>query len=219
MARRSAASSSNAPARPWRGANLGFEQKLRAAADALRNTLTREQIDAVLPRVDKGLRQYLCLQAYVAGHDAFDDREFRRRYNGFYRVRRGSAWQDAFYGLMGRAKREGLQFPAVLRALHEDTNRYEASFASKLTATIDPSAPIIDSIVLNNLGLRLPYPTAPNREIGICTLHQQLASLFRQFLRAEDGKYLVKQFRQMYPTADITEVKMVDLVLWQSRKP
>lgn len=182
-------------------------------------TLTREQIDAALPRVDKGLRQYLELQAYVADHDAFDDCKFRRRYNGFYRVRRGPAWQDAFYGLMARARRERLEFPAVLRALIQDTNRYEASFASKLTATIDPSAPVIDSIVLNNLGLRLRHATTTNRVMEICMLHQKLASLFQQFLGSANGEYLVSRFRKMYPTANITKVRMLDLVLWQSREP
>jgi hypothetical protein len=40
MARpRSASSSSKLPARLWRGANLGFEAKLWAAADALRNNM------------------------------------------------------------------------------------------------------------------------------------------------------------------------------------
>ena len=49
------------------------------------------------------------------------------------------------------AKRDELKFDVVLDLLHQETNRYEASFASKLIATINPSMPVIDSIVLKNL--------------------------------------------------------------------
>jgi hypothetical protein len=181
-------------------------------------TLTRKQIDAALPKVEQGLGQYLWLQGKIAGQNAFhQDTEFRRKYNHFYRMRRGTAWQDAFYGLMERAKREQLQFHVVLDLLHQATNRYEASFASKLIATINPSMPVIDSIVLKNLGLRLPYSTSTNRAEQICKLHQKLTDLFGTFLSTEDSKYLVEQFKTKYPEVNITEVKMLDLVLWQTR--
>ena len=181
-------------------------------------TLTPEQIDKALPKVEQGLGQYLWLQKKIAGQGTFhQDAEFRRKYNHFYRVRRGSAWQYEYYGLMARAKKEQLQFHTVLDLLRQATNRYEASFASKLIATINPSAVVIDSIVLKNLGLRLPYAAARDRVAQICKLHQELTLLFRVFLETEAGKYLVAQFKERYPSANITEVKMLDLVLWQSR--
>lgn len=88
---------------------------------------------------------------------------------------------------MGRAKREQLQFDSVLDLLHQATNRYEASFASKLFATLNPSAPVIDSVVLKNLGLRLPYATTPDRALQICKLHHTLAWTFAGFLDTESG--------------------------------
>lgn len=33
----------------------------------------------------------------------------------------------------------------------------------------------------------------------------------------ENGKYLVQRFRETYPDANVTEIKMLDLVLWQTR--
>lgn len=181
-------------------------------------TLTQEKINKALPKVEQGLKQYLWLQSRITGQEPFhQDTEFRRRYNHFYRVRRGLAWQDVFYGLMARAKKEQLQFHVVLDLLRQATNRYEASFASKLIATINPSAPVIDSIVLKNLGLRLPYATASDRATQICKLHQKLTLLFVTFLGTENGKYLVGEFKRIYPKANITEIKMLDLVLWQSR--
>lgn len=179
--------------------------------------LAREQIEAALPKVAPGLGKYVWLQGKV-GEDAtfHQDREFRRKYNGFYRVRRESAWQDVYYALMARAKSERLRFDVVLDRLHRATNRVEASFSSKLIATIDPFSPVIDSRVLKNLGLCLPYSTDPNRVGEILALYRQMASLYEAYLQTAEGRYLVEKFRAMYPNAGITEVKMLDFVLWQT---
>ncbi len=180
--------------------------------------LTTAQIDAALPKIEIGLTQYLWLQSQVAAHGRFsEDVEFRRRFNRFYRVRRAAAWQDSFYRIMARAKREQLQFQAVLDLLREATGRLEASFTSKLIATLQPSKPVIDSVVMRNLGLRLPAPTASDRVAKICNLHQRLDLMFAAFLRTKEGAYLVNAFNRMYPNAQITDEKKLDLVLWQTR--
>jgi hypothetical protein len=182
--------------------------------------LSPHQIDVALARASGGLRQYEWLQSRVAGQNDFEqDPEFRRGFNRFYRVRRGREWQDTFYGLMGRAKKEGLEFRAVLHALHSATNRYEASFASKLVATLDPSKPVIDAFVLRNVGLRLPTYAAADRAGRIGEIYGELISAFSTFLSGERGCYLISAFRRTYPDARITNVKMLDLVLWQTRPP
>ena len=82
--------------------------------------LTKQQIDAAIPKVARGLEQYLWLQSKVAGLKGFyDDGEFRRKYNHFYRIRRSAIWQEAFYGLMARATKGQLQFHAVLDELRK----------------------------------------------------------------------------------------------------
>ena len=179
--------------------------------------LSPRQIDAALAGASEGLRQYEWLQSRVAGQDDFEhDPEFRRRFNRFYRVRRDREWQDAFCGLMGRAKKERLEFRVVLDALHRATNRYEASFASKLVATLDPSKPVIDAFVLRNVGIRLPTYAAADRATRIGEIYSQLITAFSTFLSGERGAYLISAFRRTYPDARVTIVKMLDLVLWQT---
>lgn len=180
--------------------------------------LTRQQIDTALPKVAGGLDQYVWLQSKVDDLENFHDHtEFRRKFNHFYRVRRSAIWQEAYYGLMARANREHLQFAAILDELRQATTRFEASFASKLFATLHPSAPVIDSVVLRNLGLRLPYPYVIDRAAQVSKLHQQVAGLYAAFLDTKNGKYLVLEFERVYPTHDVTEEKMLDLVQWQTR--
>lgn len=89
----------------------------------------------------------------------------------------------------------------------------EESFASKLAATIDPNLPVIDIWVRYHLGLDRPTSTQNAEEI-----HQKIREQYADFLSAENGKYLIRGFTEAYPEAHITHVKMLDFVLWQTRK-
>ncbi len=55
--------------------------------------LTKAEIDAALPRVAVGLKKYVWLQAQRDTCDLRSDPEYRKRFNGFYRVRRGQDWR------------------------------------------------------------------------------------------------------------------------------
>jgi hypothetical protein len=101
--------------------------------------------------------------------------------------------------------------------LGKATDSYEASFASKLLPTIEPSMPVVDSIVLGNLNLKLPWSNSKDRFAP--DLHASLLTdrLFNEFLSTQNGKYLVHRFHAMYPHTNVTEIKMLDLVLWQTR--
>lgn len=180
--------------------------------------LTRNQIDQALPNISEGLEKYKWLQhQFVANLNSPSDTLFRRRYNNFYRVRRNTTWQSAYFTLLGRARREALKFNAVLEALRMATNRLEASFASKLIATIDPNMPVIDKFVLKNVGLVLPSQNVRNRAAAIVRIYSALQTSFNAYLQSPDGQYLVSEFNRIYPNAAITDVKKLDLVLWKTR--
>jgi hypothetical protein len=132
-------------------------------------------------------------------------------------VRRGRDWQDKFFGLLERHKRGTPSFAEILDALRRATGRCEASFASELLATIDPDMPVIDSVVLRNLGARLPAYGAKRRRARIVELHGRLVATFHEFPATEAGRCLVGRFRAAYPDARVTEMKMLDFVLWQTR--
>ena len=76
---------------------------------------------------------------------------FRTRFNGYYGVRRNEAWRERFYRSFEWAKTSHLPpadlFATILGRLHAETARVEASFVSKLVATLHPGQPVIDSIV------------------------------------------------------------------------
>jgi hypothetical protein len=191
-----------------------------AAAPSASIVLSRKDIDGVLPRVRAGLEQYLALREAFRRPNAAGDRSFRKAFNHFYRVRRGPEWQDVFFREFGRhAAGRAPEFGSILNRLHQLTGRVEASFASKLVATVDPRQPVIDSVVLRQAGLRLRRTgPAAERISRAVEVHGALADAMTAFLTTDRGRYLVAQFERRYPGSGVTEIKMLDLVLWQTRE-
>ena len=182
--------------------------------------LTRDQIEQPIAcdGLRVGLAKYAAIQARVSIASQFaGDASFRKRFNGFYRVRRNDAWQMSFYDVMDCARRDPLSFLATLNALFVRTGQCEASFASKLHATLNPDWPVIDAMVLGRVGARLPWAGVSNRFVHIDRLYSDLAECFRGYLASSDGRYLVKAFRATHGEQRVTETKMLYLVLWQCR--
>jgi hypothetical protein len=163
--------------------------------------------------------QYLEIQNRFRQANVRSDPGFQKAFNRFYRVRRNQQWRDEFFRLLESGKERSLTFVEVLDHLFRFCGRYEASCASKLVATLNPNLPVVDSIVLGNIGEKLPPSESLNRRARILELYDRMREMFEKFLRTETGVYLVEQFQQRY-TQEVTETKMLDLVLWRSgRKP
>jgi hypothetical protein len=180
--------------------------------------LTKDKINAALPKLSKAVEVYLQLQNDLQQCDVSTNRQFQKTFNGYYRVRRDAEWQKHFFGLLEKHKHTKVDFETVLVELHEATGIMEASFSSKLVGSIRPELPIIDSNVLGHLTLQLPPTGTENRTAAINQIHQTLIKEFTDFLKTDDGKYLTNRFKEVYPAGNITDVKMLDFVLWVTRK-
>ena len=186
-------------------------------SDGQYSWITDERVDTALAKVEKGLGDYRWLQARIGEVDVSKDAAFQRKFNAFYRVRRDEKWRKAFYRLLQNGKAEGITFAAALQKLRRATGRIEASFASKLVATLDPSMPVIDKFVLKNLGLRLPKHSASDRERKMVAVYERLCATYCQLVASEVGRRICEKFCALYGEVGIKEVKMIDLVLWQMR--
>ena len=67
--------------------------------------LSREKIDLALPKVEAGLNKYLVIQNDYKNTLVSADREFQKRFNHFYRVRRGADWQERRRKQVGQSAR------------------------------------------------------------------------------------------------------------------
>ncbi len=180
-------------------------------------SLTPTEIQTALRRLETGLDRYLWLQRHVRLCDVSTNEEFQRCFTGFYRVRRNSQWRSVYFGLLESSKAEGIDFPAALKEINRRTGRIEASFASKLVATLDPSKPVIDKFVLEYFELRLPSWGSRDRETKTIDMYYDLRDKYSAFIQSPTGKMIRELFDSRYPCSEVSELKKIDLVLWQIR--
>ena len=114
--------------------------------------------------------------------------EFQRMFNGYYKVRRNENWQKEYYAIFTEAKKnpENYTFERILRKLHEKTRMIEASFSSKMLATIDPSKPIWDQYVLKNLGLQLKGKDAESKLKNAIDLYSKIEDWYNSYLNSSE---------------------------------
>ncbi len=151
--------------------------------------------------------------------DVSRDRYFQRKFNGFYRIKqRPAAWYEEYYTYMQSQKGQNPTFSAVLRHLHSVLKRYEPSFSSKLVATIDPNAPVWDSIVLKYVGIKPPLFTSRTKVDEAEAAYKKLQEWHERHMRSDHGKLILRIFEEMVPEHErISDLKKIDFVLWQSR--
>ena len=169
--------------------------------------------------VERGLAQYKWIMDTLRKVDVSTDREFQKRFNGFYRIRqRTPEFYDAFYKKM-EASKEGIcpTFAEVLDYFWQRLHRIEASFSSKLVATINPDLPVWDKEVLKNLKLKKPIPTDKNRLNKTKKLYDSIKDWYANHLTTEESKAQLSEFDNRFPNSGISDTKKIDLVLWQTR--
>ena len=179
--------------------------------------LTEDQVQMALSRIERGLGKYLWLQEQVRLCDVGTTEEFQKRFSGFYRVRRNSSWKQEYFGLMESSKPNGIGFSVALREVNRRCGMIEASFTSKLVATLDPSKPVIDKFVLEYFEMQLPRWGAQNRELKTVELYGEICDRYCDLMNGPTGKRIRELFDFRYPNLEISELKKIDLVLWQIR--
>lgn len=133
-----------------------------------------------------GLDKYRFLLEQVHKVDVSSDEVFQRTFNGFYMVHRNKEWRYAFYNLFERVKMSNdVSFACVLDEMYRLTGNVEASFSSKLLATLKPEMPIWDKYVVQNLGLKLPLNSDSNRIQTTEELYEEIVAWYKVFLQTK----------------------------------
>ncbi len=95
--------------------------------------------------------------------------------------------------------------------------RIEASFSSKLVATINPNKPIWDEFVLKNLGIKKPTTYSKNRIEKTIEIYMGIEGFYANFMKSNECQALLVEFDSHFPNTNLTQTKKVDLLLWQTR--
>ena len=114
-----------------------------------------EQIQSALYKVEPGLKKYRSIMSQINETDVSKDTMFQKEYNGFYRMRqRQPEYYTEYFNYMEKHKKQGVSYNNVLKHFYDKFGRIEASFSSKLIASINPDMPVWDEFVLKNLQLK-----------------------------------------------------------------
>ena len=192
----------------------------------------------------RGIRNYITIMKMRENIDLnFDD--FKEKYKNFYgmkRAIRGHYIPDSekFYDVYFQYLKENLgntslSFEKVLKDLYEThiSNRVEASFSSKLLATINPNMPVWDQNVFYQL--KIPKPkTDPNHKDHqikeTIQTYQTLMDKVLKYLNSDLGQEYIHIFDEVFDEIfqndndifswkkNITDVKKIDFILWSLGK-
>ncbi len=166
-----------------------------------------------------GLDKYADILETAREKDVSSDAEFQHAFNAFYLVRRNAEWRKSYYRLFELAKKEKYSFADVIGVLYVETGNIEASFSSKMIATIDPDKPIWDQYVLQNLELELKGKN-PREKIGnAIEIYRQIEEWYREYLSTEEARMNIAEFDRWLPSFSwIPAIKKIDYLLWSRRE-
>lgn len=165
-----------------------------------------------------GLDKYYQIMHRVNSANVSNDADFQRQFNGFYIVRRNADWRKVYYELFETMKTEPATFAKIITTLFEKTGNIEASFSSKMLATLYPDKPILDRYVVQNLGLQLTGKSKQDRLENAITLYSDIEKWYSDFLGTDDSKECLAVFNRTLPKYSwLSDVKKVDFFLWSIR--
>lgn len=168
-----------------------------------------------------GLLKYEKIMERFSQVDVSRDEEFQRTFNGFYRVRRRKPdFYKALYSFLESHKNKKITFAEVLQYFYERFGRLEASFSSKIVATINPDMPIWDSEVLKRLKIKTPaYTLTPTERFNqTVEKYNQIIQWYRDYMDTEEAKKMIEAFDKEIGVPNITTTKKIDFILWQTRE-
>ena len=143
---------------------------------------------------------------------------FQRMFNGYYRIRRNEDWRKNYYALFVKARSRKYSFDQIINELYTLTGNVEASFSSKMLATIDATKPIWDQYVLSNLGLQLAGKSQEEKLENAIVLYHQIESWYERYLTTDEAKKNIDEFNLLLPEYSwISDTKKIDCLLWSKR--
>lgn len=171
------------------------------------------------------LEDYVEIISAIKQDDFIATPEFRKKFNGFYRVRQKPAvWYDKYYALMEEQKSANKEFRDLLMRLEPVCGTIDVSYVSKMMAAVNPSLPIWDRYVLQNLGFLKRWENLNGKDNVLRIneaerIYEDIKSWYVAFIRSTDGMACIAKFDSAMPhyKEKLTAAKKIDYLLWSKR--
>lgn len=164
-----------------------------------------------------GLPKYIkIMEKLRTSEDLTKDSDFQKTFNGFYRVRRNENWRRKFYSIFQECRyNESVTFEEIFSRVYDSTGRMEASFSSKMLASINPDKPVWDSRILHYLGLKIPDPDRSDRQERIIDIYRRIENAYADYLKTDEAEENIRLFDEWMPAyKEISSVKKIDCLIW-----
>lgn len=143
---------------------------------------------------------------------------YQKRFDAFYRVRRDEKWRNIFFNYFESIKNnKDIRFEDILNHLYKKTGNIEASFSSKMLATINPNMPIWDQYILSNLSLNVEGKTKKERLDNTIKTYYKIVEIENEKLKEKDIKQTVAEFKDYFSEYNLSDIKILDYILWNNR--
>lgn len=179
----------------------------------------KEVIKNILLKRVSDIEKYVFTIKKIHNINVVQDKLYQKTFNGFYRIRQRSAeWYKNYYDIFEKAKTSSYSFEDIITALYKRTDRVEASFTSKMVATLNPNMPIWDKFVLQNLNMKLEGTSKQIRLKNAITLYYKIVEWYQNFLNTVEAHKWVKEF-DLYLSeySWLTPTKKIDFIMWSMR--
>ncbi len=167
-----------------------------------------------------GIDKYSTIQNTFLETDVSQDVEgFQKLFNSFYVVRRNSEWRKQYYNIFESLKtqHEPVSFEMILSKMLF-SGRIEASYSSKMLATLNPDMPIWDQYVLKNVGIAPPSEGTGKFDSTV-EVYTQLCEWYEGYLKTDNAKACIAHFNKTFPEyKSISDIKKIDFYLWMKRE-
>lgn len=169
-------------------------------------------------KIQSGAAKYDFLMKRFLETDVSKDDEFQRKFTGFYKIRRSKTlFLNKYYNLMESLKGNPATYSKIIKELNSFKNTIEASFASKMLATLNSDMPVWDQYVLENIGIKVPQQY--RKTISVCIgIYNEIVKWYKNFMNTQDAQEMLFAFNKKFPEyKHFSDIKKIDLMLWQKR--
>lgn len=102
----------------------------------------------------------------------------------------------------------------MLKYIYNETGFIEASFASKLLATINPNMPIWDKNVLNYFKIKFYDKKTTNKIDLSIKVYDDLCIEYKKMLEDQQVLDEIKRLKGLIENYSITNTKILDFIIW-----
>lgn len=183
-----------------------------------------QEVDTAISRM-LGFEKYRTIMSMVNEVDVSEDKDgFQRLFNDYYAVRRDDTWLNGFYKYFQSIKTSDVGFDVIIDYIYnhvstkrDKTHLVEASFSSKMLATINPNMPILDSKVLKNMNLSIKGNKPCEKLESAKDAYKSICARYKEYIGSPTSgcDEMVAVFDSCFPTCrDFSKCKKVDWFLW-----